>query len=99
MHPIVKRALVYTVTDIGQITAADRSELEAAVRKGWLSKGRGGSFPVLKTVYARPRFDFMAERALYVREALLHFANLAPQRRSETKLSNSPQSDLPLSKD
>jgi hypothetical protein len=54
--------------------------------------------PDYKTVYARPRFDFMAERALYVREAL-HFANLAPQRRSETKLSNSPQSGLPLSKD
>lgn len=59
---IVKQALQEPITDIGQLTEHDRRVLADAVRRGWLWKGRGGSYPVLKTVYARPGFDFTADR-------------------------------------
>lgn len=65
---IVKRAMVYTVTNIGQLSADEMRELKRAVRKGWLSMGKGGPFPILKTVYAHPGFDFAADRAHYVCE-------------------------------
>jgi len=65
-----KQALVYTLADIGQLTAEDRRELERYVRKGWLSKGRGGPFPLAKTVYARPGFDFAADRQRHIDEML-----------------------------
>lgn len=59
---IVKRALVHSVTNLGQLTHEQKLELEYAVRKGWLSKGKGGPFPILKTVYARPGFNFASDR-------------------------------------
>lgn len=68
MTDIVKRAMVYTVTDIGQLTETERRELKNAVKRGWLSNGKGGAFPIAKTVYAHPGFDFAADRAHYVRE-------------------------------
>lgn len=67
---IVKRALVETVTDIGQLTAAQKRELNAAVKRGWLSRGKGGPFPILKTVWACPAFDFDASRRRYVAEMM-----------------------------
>ena len=67
---IVKRALVETVTDIGQLTKSDLYQLNKAVKRGWLSKGKGGPFPKLKTVYAYPEFDFEASRNAYVDEAM-----------------------------
>ena len=65
-HPIVERALVETVVNIGQLSREDCQELDKAVRKGWLSKGRGGPYPILKTVYAVPGFDFEADRQAHV---------------------------------
>lgn len=62
MHKIIKRAMLHTVTDIGQLTAEETRELNKAVKKGWLSKGKGGTYPILKTVYALPGFDFAADR-------------------------------------
>ena len=67
---IVKRALVSTVTDIGQLTPVDKRELERAVKRGYLSKGRGGGFPKEKTVYALPSYDFAGERRMIVRQML-----------------------------
>ena len=58
----VKVAMLHTLTDIGQLTAQERKELAYAVRRGWLVKGLGGGWPVLKTVYALPGFDFAADR-------------------------------------
>lgn len=63
---IVRRALVETVCDIGQLSKSEIYQLNKYVRKGWLSRGRGGPFPILKTVYACPGFDFNASRERYV---------------------------------
>lgn len=67
---IVKRALVETVTDIGQLSKSDLYQLNKYVRKGWLSRGKGGPFPILKTVYTCPGFDFAASRERYVEEVI-----------------------------
>jgi len=67
---IVKRAMVYTVTDIGQLMPHERRELNAAVKRGHLSRGKGGPYPNLKTVWAHPGFDFEADRKRYVDEAM-----------------------------
>jgi hypothetical protein len=57
-HPIVQRALKEGhVTDLGQLTDVEKKALKAAVKNGLLKKGKGGGFPVLKTVYAPPAFD------------------------------------------
>lgn len=69
-RPIIKRALVETVTNIGQISHQDRLDLEYAVRKGWLSKGKGGPYPMLKTVYAHPGFNFEASRDVFIAEMM-----------------------------
>lgn len=70
LSEIVKRALVYTVCDIGQLTPQQKRELNAAVRRGYLSKGKGGPFPRLKTMYAHPDFDFIADREREVDAAM-----------------------------
>jgi hypothetical protein len=59
---IIKRALVETVTDIGQLSKEELRDLNNAVKRGWLSKGKAGPFPMLKTVYAVPGFDFAQSR-------------------------------------
>lgn len=67
---IVKRALVETIVNIGQLTPQEQRELNAAVKRGYLSKGKGGPFPALKTMYAHPGFDFIADRQREVDEAM-----------------------------
>lgn len=67
---IVQRALVETVVDIGQLSKSEIYQLNKYVRRGWLSKGKAGPYPALKTVYAVPGFDFAASRDAYVEEAL-----------------------------
>lgn len=67
---IVKRAMVETVVDIGQLSNSEKYQLNQAVRRGWLSRGKGGPFPVLKTVYACPGFDFAASRERYVEQTM-----------------------------
>jgi len=68
MPDIITRALLHTVTDIGQLSAIDVRTLNHAVKKGLLSKGKGGGFPRLKTVYARPGYDFKTARARLIAE-------------------------------
>lgn len=70
MEDIVKRALVYTVTNIGQLSKDELRTLDRAVRRGWLSKGKGGPCPIPKTVWAHPGFDFAADRAAQVKVML-----------------------------
>ena len=67
---IVKRALVETVCDIEQLSKSELYQLNKAVKRGWLSKGKGGPYPKLKTVYAYPTFDFIADREREVAEAM-----------------------------
>lgn|SRR6185437_972274 len=69
---IVKRALLESVTDIGQLSDTERCDLRNAVNRGLLCKGKGGPFPALKTVYAKPGFDFAAQRAGHI--ATMEFA-------------------------
>jgi hypothetical protein len=67
---IVQRALTEAVTNIGQLSASEQRELNAAVRHGILSRGKGGPYPILKTVWAHPGFDFEADRKRYVDKAM-----------------------------
>jgi hypothetical protein len=60
---IVKRAMTRTVTDIGQLSAGDIRTLNDYVKKGYLSKGKSGGFPAIKTVWAVPGYDFASMRA------------------------------------
>lgn len=78
LTPIVKRALVHTITDLGQISATEKRELLKAVKAGVLSKGKSGPFPILKTVYAVAGFDFEADRREQVAEILrAHMVDMA----------------------
>jgi hypothetical protein len=72
---IVKLAMVNTITDIGQLSKSEVNTLNSYVKKGWLSKGKGGHFPLPKTVYAHPGFDFVASRKAHVQQ-LFAFANM-----------------------
>jgi hypothetical protein len=67
---VVKRAMVETVTDTGQLSKAEVYQLNKYVKRGWLSRGKGGPYPILKTVYACPGFDFAASRERYVEAAM-----------------------------
>lgn len=67
---IVKRALFKPVADIGQLSAEELRTLNRYVKKGYLSKGKGGGFPAMKTIYARPGFDFAADREAQVAQLL-----------------------------
>lgn len=89
---IVKRAMVETVVDIGQLSNSEKYQLNKAVKRGWLAKGKAGPFPRIKTVYAVPTFDFAASRERYVNLALalaeLDTIRLDPRRRSNSSQSN-----------
>lgn len=65
---IVKRAMVDTITSIGQLSKSDINTLNSYVKKGWLSKGKGGPFPMPKTVYACAGFNFEASRKAHLNE-------------------------------
>lgn len=86
---IVKRALVETVINIGQLTDAEKRELERAVKRGYLSKGKGGPFPKMKTMYAHPGFDFVADREREIEEAM-RICALDDRMRAARKLQGSP---------
>jgi hypothetical protein len=61
---MVQRALTEGhITDLGQLSAQDKKALNAAVKDGVLKKGKGGGYPVRKTVYAHPAFDIRAHHA------------------------------------
>lgn len=81
---IVKRAMLETIENIGQLSAHDIKELNRAVKLGYLVKGLGGSFPKLKTVYAIPSYDFVGERNRYVNHmmALAYLDEQAAQHRN-----------------
>lgn len=59
---IVARAATETVTDIGQLSKQELSDLNKYVAKGFLIKGKGGPFPKEKTVYAIKGFDIKKDR-------------------------------------
>ena len=67
---IVKRAMTQTITDIGQLSKADIKTLNEFVEKGYLSKGKGGGYPVMKTVYACPGYNFIEVREAEIRQLL-----------------------------
>lgn len=60
--PIVTRALIDTVTNLGQLTKVQIRALDKAVRDGHLVKGKGGPFPMAKTVWAPVGYDIQAAR-------------------------------------
>lgn len=62
-HPLVSGALKRPVANIGQLTREDVAHLESAVKRGVLRRGRGGSFPIPKTVYAHPSYNIEAAHA------------------------------------
>lgn len=66
--PIVVRAFKQTVTNLGQLSHQQQLELDYAVKHGILCKGKGGPYPILKTIYAAPGFNFAADRAARVAE-------------------------------
>ena len=68
---IVKRAPRETICDIGQLSKDELRQLNAAVKRGWLSKGKGGPFPKLKTMYACASFDFEADREREIAGAMV----------------------------
>jgi len=70
---IVTRAMVNTITDIGQLTSEDVKTLDKYVKLGYLSKGKGGRFPIVKTVWGCPGFDFAKQRT----DALAEWKRLA----------------------
>lgn len=63
---IVRRALVDTVVDIGQLSVREKRTLKAYVKRGWLDQGQGGPFPKIKTVYAHKDYDFTRHRRAWV---------------------------------
>ena len=67
---IVERALTETVTDLGQLSKAERAALRLYVRRGCLARGQGGPYPSLKTVYAVPGYDFVGERRRMIQRML-----------------------------
>lgn len=77
---IVMRALLSTVTNIGQLSESEVRELDGAFRRGHLAKGKGGAFPVAKTVWAHPGFDFEADRRASLDEMALLAARDARNR-------------------
>lgn len=70
MTPLILRAIRQPIACIGQFSDKERRELDRAVKKGWLSKGKGGPFPIIKTVYAHPGFDFSADRQSSIDEMM-----------------------------
>ena len=67
---IVRHALTETVCDIGQLSKSELYTLNKYVKRNWLSKGKGGPFPKLKTVYAHRDFNFEADRERAVAKAM-----------------------------
>ena len=67
---LVQRALDETVTDMGRFSKTEKAVLENAVKRGVLVKGKGGPFPVEKTLYAKPGYDFATERTAAIKESL-----------------------------
>lgn len=66
--PRIREAATTTIVSIGQLSPAEKRELDAAVRKGWIAKGKGGPFPAPKTVYAPVGYDFDLERSKAIAE-------------------------------
>lgn len=53
MNNIVQRALEYGVTDVGQLTKEEVTALNAAMRKGTLSKTKNFTYPIDKPMWVR----------------------------------------------
>lgn len=68
----IDHALRHTVCDIGQLDHQTLLALNRSVRKGLLSKGKGGPFPKIKTIYAPAGFDFEADRERHIALAMFY---------------------------
>ena len=82
----INQALTRTLTDIGQIDKPTKAALNRLVKKGLLSKSKGGPFPALKTVYAVSGFDFEADREAHIEHAM-KLAELDAQAHQQRKLA------------
>lgn len=85
----INQALTETLPDIGQIDKPTKTALNRLVKKGLLSKGKGGPFPALKTVYAVSGFDFASDRERHYQE-FLKLVALDERMRQARKLQGSP---------
>lgn len=88
-NPWVDRAKESRITNIGQLKPADVKALDAAVKRGELVKGKGGQFGNIKTVYAKPGFDFEADRA----EGLKEFKKAAAMDDLAARVRNLPKAE------
>ena len=89
---IVQRAILDTVTNLGQLSEDDVKTLDKYTRRGWLSKGRGGPFPKPKTVWAHPGYDFATAR----REKVLGMSKNggSPEQESVVPCTVVPKKDM-----
>ena len=73
MDEIVRHALVAPVVNLGQLSKDEIKQLDRAVRHGTLAKAKAGNYPIRKTVWAAPDYDFEYERE----NALRHLRMMA----------------------
>lgn len=67
------------VENIGQFDTKTLQLLNKAVKTGMIAKGKGGEFPMIKTVYAPVGFDFTAHRkAVIAKENALTAGKITP---------------------
>ena len=67
---IVKRAMVCTITDIGQLDKEEKRQLGKYVKVNVLIKGKGGPYPKLKTVYAIKGYNINKARKESIEEMM-----------------------------
>ena len=85
----INQALTETLPDIGQIDGPTKAALDRLVKQGYLSKGKGGPFPALKTVYAVAGYDFIADRNREVELAMM-ICEIDDRLREQRKQEGSP---------
>jgi hypothetical protein len=79
----INYALRHPLSDIGQLDRPTRAALNRLVKKGVLSKGKGGPYIIEKTVYAPAGFDFAANRRAHI-EHLKRLSELDRARAAQT---------------
>lgn len=72
---IIQQVMCCPITNIGQLSTENVKILNLYVKKGILSKGKGGGYPTLKTVYAYPEFDFNLDRKIQLEKMGISYAN------------------------
>ena len=85
MNNITRRAILETITDIGQLSDSELKELNHFVKKGFLKKTKAGCFPTLKTVYSLPSVDTLKIRQDYINNLFAFMKVYEPQNIKHTK--------------